>query len=640
MLDIMRRKKRLKAILWVVIFSLALGMLLFFVPGVNIGSVARDTSAATVDGQVIPMNDFAAAYRRMVKQYSNRAKDRIDPETLKAMGLPKQVLDEMISEKVLQSIADGFGVTATENEVRRGIETFPYFQDQGKFIGIERYKALLAANDLSVDEFEKNMRSSQIANKVRAIVTDSLDVSDRELRDEFSRANQKTQVDYTILKKDDFRKRVKPVEAELRAYFEGHKASYQIKEKRRAQYLLVPISPIISSVNVTEQEILDEWNQKPREETADVSHILFKVDDKSKDAEVKAKAEKVLERAKNGEDFAELAKKYSQDTGNASQGGNLGLIRRGYRFKEFDDVAFSLKDGEISGLVRTRWGYHIIRTIKHIIPTLELNRSDLIAAIRYRKAKDIAKQKAEEAGQLAEKSKDLSSAAKNLGVETTIKETGLFQKDDVLKEVVNLQSVRDEVFGLKEINAIGKVVEHPWGYAIPKLLEVQLPKPGDFAEFKAQIEKDYIDSKAKELMQSEAKKLSETARKQGSLEKAAKEMGLSTQTSQPFGISGTPNPEIGANPSFNKVAFELQPGNVSEPLSLLDNEAVLQVKSRSPFDEAVFQKQKAELRAKLLQSSQDSYFQEYVRKVTEDLEKAGKIRINAKALENVSTASY
>ena len=265
MLDIMRRKKRLKIILWLVIFSLALGMLLFFVPGINIGNVTTDTSAATVDGQAIPMNDFFSAYRRVVKQYSNRGKNKVDAETLKAMGVPKQVLDELITERVLQTVAKRFGIDVTENEVRRAIETYPYFQDQGKFIGIERYKALLATNDLSVEEFEKNMRQSQLARKLRAIITDSLDVSERELRDEFSNSNQQTQVYYAILKKADFTKRVKPTEAELRAYFDGHKASYQIKEKRRAQYLLIPVYD--DSARASPQQNKKSWMHGIRSHT-------------------------------------------------------------------------------------------------------------------------------------------------------------------------------------------------------------------------------------------------------------------------------------------------------------------------------------------------------------------------------------
>jgi peptidyl-prolyl cis-trans isomerase D len=637
MLDIMRRKKRLKAILWVVIFSLALGMLLFFVPGVDIGNVARDTSAATVDGEKISIDDFAAAYRRLVKQYSNRGQNRIDPETLKTMGLPKQVLDELVSEKVLQAIADRFGVSVSEDEVRQAIETYSPFQDQGKFIGVEQYKAILNANDISVLEFEKSMHQSQLAKKVRAIVTDALDVSDRELREEFARTNQQTAVYYSIFKKDDFLKRVKPLEPELRAYFDGHKASYQVKEMRKAQYLVIMASRMLAQVNVTEQDIMDEWNRSPHDEAVDAAHILFRVEDPAKDAEVKAKAETVLKKVKSGENFAELAKKNSQDPGSAGRGGELGSFRRGQMVKEFEEAAFSLKPGEISDLIHTQYGYHIIRVNKRETPTLESSRAQLMAALQYQKAKELAKKKAEEAALIAAKNKDLNLTAKSLGTIVDVKDTGLFLKDDTSSEFMLPQALRDEVFQLKELNSIGKPIEHSIGFIIPKLIEVQMPKPGEFAQFKGQIEKDYIDSKATELLQAEAKKLSESARKQGGLEKAAKELGVSVKTSQPFNISGTPDSEIGSNPSFNKIAFDLQPGSVSDPIPLLNNQAVLQVKSRSPFDEAAFQKQRTELKTRLLQANQDAYFQDYMRKITEELEKAGKILYNNKVLDEVSS---
>ena len=640
MLDLMRRKKRLKVILWFVIFSLALGMLLFFVPGINMQNVTTDNSAATVDGRPISIADFSIAYHRTVKRYSDGGKNKTDPETLKAMGIPRQVLDEMITTQVLEVAAQRLGIDVTPNEVSRAIEAYPYFQDQGKFIGIDRYKDLLAANDLSVEDFEKDLRQSQLISKLRAVVTDSLDVSDKELRQEFSRSNEQAEVYYAILKKQDFAARVKPAEADLRAYFEEHKASYQIKEKRKAQYLLIPVAQMLPSIKVTDQEILEEWNKKPHAETVEAAHILFKVGDDSKDAEVKAKAEEVLKKLKSGGNFAALAKQYSQDTGSAAQGGNLGPFQRGQMDKEFEDAAFALKVGETSGLVHTQYGYHIIQVTRHETPVFEASRPQLLMAVRIRKAQDLAKEKAEAAAQLLQKNKDLNLAANNLGIAAEVKETAFFSKDDSSFDLFGSQALRDEVFGLKEINAIGKPVEHPQGLAIPKLIEVQMPKPGDFAQSRSQIDKDYIDAKATELMQTAAKKLSDAARTQGSLEKAAKEMGLSTKTSQPFTISGTPDPEIGANTPFNSVAFDLPQGGVSSPVPLSENAAVLQVKSRSPFDEAAFQKGKAGLKAKLLPSSQEAYFQDFVRRISEELEKAGKIRINPKSLDEVARKSY
>ena len=640
MLDLMRRKKRLKVILWFVIFSLALGMLLFFVPGFDMQNVTTDNSAATVDGQSIPIADFALEYRRTVKSYSNGGKNKTDPETLKAMGVPQQVLNEMITSKLVETAAQRLGLDVTPNEVSRTIEAYPYFQDQGKFIGIDRYKDLLAANDLSVENFEEDLRQSELIGKFRAVITDSIDVSDKELRQEFSRSNEQAEVYYAILKKQDFKVRVKPVEADLRAYFEEHKASYQIKEKRKAQYLLIPIAQMIPGIKVTDQEILEEWNKKPHEETVEAAHILLQVSDASKDAEVKAKAEEVLKKLKSGGNFAALAKQYSQDTGSAAQGGYLGPFQRGQMVKEFEDAAFALKVGETSGLVRSQYGYHIIQVMKHETPVFEANRPQLMMAVQSRKAQDLAKEKAAAAGQLLQKNKDLNLAAKNLGVAAEVKETPLFTRDDSSFDLFGSQALRDEVFVLKEINAIGKPVEHPLGLAIPKLIEVQMPKPGDFAQFRSQIEKDYIDAKATELMQAAAKKLSDTARTQGSLEKAAKEMGLSTKVSKPFNISGTPDAEIGANTPFNRVAFDLPQGGVSSPVPLSENAAVLQVKSRSAFDETAFQQGKAELKAKLLKSSQEIYFQDYVRRMYEELEKAGKIRINTKSLDEVARRTY
>jgi peptidyl-prolyl cis-trans isomerase D len=635
----MRRKKRLKIILWLVIFSLALGMLLFFVPGMNMGMVATDNSAATVDGQVIPMQEFAEAYRRVVRNYTNGGKNRIDPEMLKTIGLPKQVLDSMVTEKVIQRTAKNLGIDVTTDEVRQAVETYPYFQDQGKFIGIERYKALLAANDISVPDFERDVRNEQLVKKVRGVITDSMSVSDRELRDEFARTNQQTVVEYVLFKKDDFKKQVKPTEAELRAYFDGHKDSYKVKEKRRIQYLLVPASKIISTVKVTEPEILAAWNQRSHEEIVEAAHILFRIPDPSKEAEVRAKAESVLKQVKAGGDFAALAKKYSDDTGSAARGGVLGPIRRGQMgTKEFEDAAFSLKAGETSDLVRSEAGYHIIKVLRRVTPTLASSRDSIIAEIQGKRAMEIAKQTAEQAATMAQKQKDLSLVAKSLGVAAEIKEPPPFKKDDNPFEFGISQAMRDMAFELKQINSVGNAVEHPIGYAVPKLLEVQMPRPGDFAEFRSQVEKDFIESKAKELLQADAKKLSEEAGKQGNLEKAAKGMGLAVKTSQPFSISGTPDPEIGANPTFTQAAFDLAQGGVSSPIPLLDNEAVMQVKSRSSFDDAAFQKQKASLKDKLLEANQDPYFQDYIRKATEELEKAGKVRVNPKALEQIPSA--
>lgn len=636
MLDLMRRKKRLKLILWLVILSLALGMLLFFVPGANMESIGTTDAIAKVDGKAIPLQTFTSLYRRTVERLSDGGRNKINRETLTAMGVPSQVLDDLIKVEIIQLMAERFGIRVTPDEIRRAVETNPNLQDQGKFIGIERYKELLAANNYSISDFESGISRELLTLKVHGIITSSLTVGEKELRDEFARTNQKTQVNYILLKKEDYKKRVKPTDAELQSYFDSHKESYRVKEKRRAQYLLVPASPLLSKINVSEQDIRDEWNKRSHQETVDAAHILFLVENPAKDAEIKQKAEAVLKLAKAGEPFADLAKKFSGDTGSASKGGYLGPFQRGQMVKEFEDAAFSMQAGEISGLVRTQYGYHIIKVLRRETPTLESNRASLTAAILQKKAQELAKAKAEEAAGLIVKQQDFAQVARNLGIAAEVKETGFFQKEDSPFEFGISQAMRDEIFELKQVNAIGKIVEHPLGFAISKLVEVQLPRPGIFAEFRNQVEKDFIDYKAGELMQAEAQRMSKEAGIQGNLEKVAKAAGLNVKKSQEFTITGTPDPEIGANSPFNKAAFDLQPGEVGAPQPVLENLAVFQVESRSPFDEAAFQQQKNDLHQRMLQSIQDPYFQEYLRRTQEELEKAGKIKINSKVLERAS----
>lgn len=638
MLDLMRRKKRLKAVLWLVIIGLALGMLLFFVPGGQMGDPGMGSSAATVDGQQIPLKDFWQTYRRVLENYSAGGRNRLDSEMIRALGIGRMALDSLIATKVVDYEARRMGLTVTPEELRRAIEAYPGFQDRGSFIGVDRYRALLAANNLTVTEFEGSVRNSLLGRKLQNVVADSVDVSDKELREEFTRQNQEAQVQFAVLRKDDFKKQVKPTEPDLRAYFDKNREKYFVKEQRKAQYILLSIPDLAPTIKVSEKEIQDAWARQPHEETVDASHILLKVEDPAKDAAVRGQAETILKQVQAGVDFGELAKKYSEDTGSAQQGGNLGPFSRGRMVKEFENAAFSLKPGEVSGLVRTQFGYHIIKVLGRDVPTLESSRRSIETSVQQQRAGELAKTKAAEAAKMTETNKDLNAVAKSLGVPAQVRETGLMAKNSEPLTSGISQQMLDGIFLLKEINAIGKPVEHPMGQAIPKLVETRLPKPPDFDEARAAVEKDLIDARAAELMQAEAKKLSDEGAKVASLEAAAKKQGLTVQTSKPFKKTSASEPELAGSQAAISDAFSLPAGGVSAPIPIEggNREIVLQVKSRTPFDEEAFSKQKGELRNRQLSMLRDAYFQDYIRRVTESLEKSGKIRINTQAVEQMT----
>jgi len=196
----------------------------------------------------------------------------------------------------------------------------------------------------------------------------------------------------------------------------------------------------------------------------------------------------------------------------------------------------------------------------------------------------------------------------------------------------------DEIFRLKAVSDIGKAVDHPMGQAVPKLLETRLPRPPEFAESRAAVEKDFVDASAGELIAAEAKRLSEEAVKAASLEIAAKKQAITVQTSKSFKRINVSEPELAASQAAVAAAFDLAVGGVSSPIPVEGGSKVLvlQVKSRTPFDEEAFKKQRVELRDRLLAMWREAYFRDYIRRLTDDLEKAGKIRINTKAIDQVT----
>ena len=635
MLDLMRRKKRLKLILWLVIAALALSMLIFFVPGTNMsGLFDAPGVVAYVEGRKITAQDFSRLYRRVSNNYRNA--NNMDAETLRYMGLPNQVVNELVNYEVMEILAKRFGIALSEDEIFRAIENNPNLQIDGKFIGVESYKALLAQNGFTVAEFEGVLRRTKLQDKVRAVVTSSVRVNDSELRNTYQRTTQKVQIDYVLFKKDDFKKRVKPTPADVEAWFNSHRDSYTVREKRNAEYMLIPFAQFIPQVEVAEDDLRREWDSVPHEESVEASHILFFVGDNADDADVKKKAEEVLKLAKSGRDFGKLAREYSEDRGSAENDGYLGSFTRGQMVPEFENAAFALEPGELSGLVRSQYGYHIIKSLWHDNPTFESSREQLTAMARDRKLVELVRQKSEEARAAALKQADLREAIKNLGFTVEVRETGLRQKEETAAGSGLSPEMLDEIFSLREIGSIGNPVEHELGFAVPKLVKVELPRPGTFDEFRQQAENEYADAKAGELLDAEAQKLSEEGVKQANLNAAAKAQGLSVKTSQEFTIDGTPDQELGFNSSFNQAVFALETGAVSNPQSTQDGIAVFQVKSRSPFDEAAFEEQKTALRAQLLENRQETYFQEYFNRARDEMTKSGKVTINQKALDQAA----
>src|SRR5439155_21050781 len=270
-----------------------------------------------------------------------------------------QILQQMVDERAALAEADRVGIRASDEEVRQRILSMPAFQENGQFVGEQRYQQVLRMQrpPMTANEFEENVRRSLTVDKLRSSLTDWMSAPDPEIEKEYRRRNNKVKLAVVSFTADTFRTQVTVNDAEVASYFEGHKDEFKIPEKRKIRYLLIDIDVLRAKVVVPPADVdrtyKNNADQYTTPEQVRASHILFKTEGKD-DAAVKTTAEDVLKQAKSGADFAELAKKYSEDEGSAKNGGDLDYFGHGRMVPQFDTVVFTMEPGQISDPVKTQ----------------------------------------------------------------------------------------------------------------------------------------------------------------------------------------------------------------------------------------------------------------------------------------------
>jgi peptidyl-prolyl cis-trans isomerase D len=361
MLDRMRRHRNwLKWSLGLVCLAFVIFYIPDFLRGTGADAASGDT-IARVDGRDITAGEFRRSYQAQLQAYRSAYGGQMSDQLLKQLGIEQQILQQMVDERAALAEADRVGIKVSDEEIRQRIFAMPAFQENGAFIGETRYNQLLRMQrpPMTAQEFEDNVRRGLTVEKLRAALTDWLSVADNELEREYRRRNDKVKLAVVGFKADSFRPQVSATDAEVAAYFEGHKNDFKIPEKRKIRYVLIDVDGIRAKVVVPPADVERAYNnsieQYTTPEQVRASHILLKTEGKD-DAAVKAKAGEILKQAKAGADFAELAKKNSEDEQSAKSGGDLDYFGRGRMVPEFDQAVFAMQKDQISDLVKTQHG--------------------------------------------------------------------------------------------------------------------------------------------------------------------------------------------------------------------------------------------------------------------------------------------
>ena len=603
---------------------------------------------ATVDGNDITTLEVQKQARQMVQQQFPRGGAQA------SMLLPffaSRAAEQLIQRNAVVAEAHRLGLRATDEDVRDELQHGRYaevFFPNGNFVGQAAYEERLQQSDLTVPMFEQSVKDEILIEKLRNLVAGSALISDAEVREKFGRENTKIKFDYTVLHKDDILKTIHPTDAELKAYYDQHKASYanSIPEKRKISYVLIDTAKLTNDLKVTPQELQSYYDQHRDEyrvqEQVNVRHILIKtplpgpdgkVDQKGVDG-ARAKAEDILKQVKAGGNFADLAKKYSEDTASAKDGGSLGWIQRGRTVPEFEKVAFSLPKGQTSDLVQSSYGFHIIRVEDKQdahVKTLDEVKAQIEPLLKQQKATQAADAEAATVLNQA-RTLGLDKAATNRSLQVV--NTDFVSRTDSLPGVGNSPQFMDAIFNEPEKSPPDQV-QLAQGYAIFNLLAVKPPATPTFEEIRTRAENEFKQQRASTLLAQKTQELSDRAKAAHDLKKAAKELGASVKTSDFVAPDGQV-PDLGSMSGPANVAFSLKAGEISGPIDTNTAGAVLTVLEKQEPGEQEFAQKKDQIRDTLLQQKQQDLFGMFVSNLREQMEKSGKIKINQEELKGLT----
>jgi peptidyl-prolyl cis-trans isomerase D len=604
---------------------------------------------ATVGDQTVTVLEVQREARGMLRQQFPRG----GPQA--SMLLPYftgQAAERLINEKALVVEAQRIGLRVSDDELRDELHHGQYgaaFFPDGKFVGQEEYETRIQSADMTVPQFESRVKEDILKRKLYALVSSGAFVGDTQVRDEFNQRNTKVKFDYAVFTQADILKGLHPTDEELKAYYERNKATYKdsIPEKRQIKYVIVDSSKQGAAAAVSDQDLQSYYNAHREEfrvaEQVKVSHILIKTplpapgakEDEKAIADARAKAEGVLKEVKAGGDFAKLAEKYSDDPGSAKSGGELGWIGRGRTVPEFEKAAFSLGKGQTSDLIKSSYGFHIIRVEDkqeaHLKSLAEV-KSDIEQKVKQEKTTKAT----ETAGNA------LLSAARTDGIDKAAAAKGesavttqFFARTDTLPGLGASPQFMDSVFTAAE-KSRPDIVQVPQGYVVYELLAVKPPTTPTFEEIRSRVENEFKNERAAFLLQQKTRELSDRAKAAHDLKKAAKDLGATVKTSDLIAPDGQV-PDIGSMSSASAI-FALKPGDISGPITAGNNGVVaLLLEKQAPTDEE-FNQKKSEIRQSLLESKQNDLFGLFITNLRKDMEKTNKLKVNQEEMKNLTRA--
>jgi peptidyl-prolyl cis-trans isomerase D len=636
MFDLFRsREKSVKILLGVMLLLVAGSMLIYLIPG-GFGDAALtgESTIATVGGEKVTDVEVQRQIAMLTRGQSNL------PKGILAMYIPR-IVEQLIEQKAMAYKAKEMGLRISDEELGDAIEAGVGAQMGGAF-DKERLKESLRQAGLTLEDFEAQQRESMLVSRLDNLERQSMVVSDTDARAEYQRKNLKVGLQYVAIDKTAFTSKVNSDPAAIKTFFDKNRQLFQVPEKRGFDLYVASTADLMQTAQVPEAQLQKDYQDSidsfRTPERVRVRHILIKTQGKPKEEApiLRAKAEQLLKQIQGGANFADLAKKFSEDKASGEKGGELGWVTHGQMVPNFEKACFSLKPGELSGIVDTEYGYHIVQTeerqeahtqtFEEARPQLLLEAKKQVAADMLRKTIDAAH------AEVIRNPSQAGAIAAKYGLKDVKQEN--VPSGAPLSDLATLTELANAVRttpkgGVTEVYSDDKNGKS--GFAI--ISNVSAAHPAEFNDVQAEVTQRYTASETDRLAQNAAKDAVDSARKGESLESIAKRYGTTVKTAAPFAIDGAAE-GIGSGTQL-AGAFKAKVGDVIGPVITGTGQFICKVSELVPANMDQYAAGKSAIVQGLEQTKlqvQEPLFRD---SIVNDLKRRGKIKMNEAAISHL-----
>jgi len=596
------------------------------------GDAKGQAPVAKVGDYVITKGDYQLRYDRMLRQMEGK----LTRDMIKSLNLDKRILNQMVAEKLVLITARETGFIVSDKEVEDSIANNPDFQTNGVF-DKHKYLAILRGSRMNPGEFENTLRDDITVKKLVQFVGDMVQVTEDEIVDEYNRKNGKVKIAYLAIADSDQAAAVNVAEKQIKEYFEKNKQAFMRPEGREIESLFSDPGNMVKTVDVPSSEIKDYYESHiddyRQEEKVGASHILIKVPQGAtpdEEKKLREKAEGILEEIRNGADFAVTAKKHS-DGPSAVKGGELGEFGRGTMIKEFEEALFKLKPGEVSDIVKTEFGFHIIKMESHkkaFQKKLEDVKNEIRKILAKSEAEEIARKKLNDAVRGDKKTADWKEIAAGNGF-TYLKRT--VYRGEPVEPGVDLSKLVNRAFDMRPGSSTTAIKAGKGFYAI-RLIQKVPPKQKTLAEVKDKIIKRIRSEEGARLAREKALAiLSKLEEGSTTIAKEAKKLGVKSVETEPFTIEDTSKEAASIPHDLRQAAFMIKRGD-AERIYSSGKHYVFKVVDRQEADPGAYKDARGEIRKKLLLNKRTQVVEDWQNSLRRKAESNGLIEIRENLL--------